>query len=164
MDNSRSDLALLVFDFSASGVARNAIRIAARAATLGVKTELWAMRDEGPFRIEVPGDVKVVVIGRGPIRAHGLRRGFANLMAVPQLSELIKKRRPRVLLSAGNHFHFAAGFAYRFAGSPSEVRFIGRASNATPRLGRKQTLFGELANRLDALKYRGMHQIIAVSR
>jgi glycosyltransferase involved in cell wall biosynthesis len=68
------------------------------------------------------------------------------------------------LLSAGNHFHFAASLAYRLAGRPSSVRFIGRASNATPRLGRQDSFLGALANRVDAMKYSGMHRIVAVSR
>jgi glycosyltransferase involved in cell wall biosynthesis len=162
MRDSQLELAMLVYDFSATGVVRNAVRIAAHAAAVGIKTELWTVRGEGPFRAPVPEDVSVVEIG--PSAARRLTRGLANLTVVPWLSELIEKRQPGVLLSAGNHFHFAAGLAYRLAGSPSSVRFIGRASNATPRLGRQDNLLGTVANRLDAVKYNGMHQIVAVSR
>ena len=164
MDGSQPQLAILVYDFSATGVVRNAVRIAGHASAAGIKSELWTMRGEGPFRALVPGEVRVVEISRGPAGARGLGRGFANLAAVPRLSKFIAKRRPRILLSAGNHFHFAASLAYRLAGRPSSVRFIGRASNATPRLGRHDNFLGALANRLDAMKYSGMHRIVAVSR
>ena len=162
MRDSQLELAILVYDFSATGVVRNAVRIAAYAAAVGIKTELWTVRGEGPFRAPVPEGVSVVEIG--PSAARRLNRGLANLTVVPWLSELIAKRQPGVLLSAGNHFHFAAGLAYRLAGSPSDIRFIGRASNATPRLGRQGSFLGALANRLDAMKYSGMHRIVAVSR
>jgi glycosyltransferase involved in cell wall biosynthesis len=164
MDGSQPQLAILVYDFSATGVVRNAVRIAGHASAAGIESELWTMRGDGPFRALVPGDVRVVEICRGPAGARGLGRGFANLAAVPRLSKFIAQRSPRILLSAGNHFHFAAGLAYRLAGSPSSVRFIGRASNATPRLGRHDNVLGKLANRLDAMKYSGMHRIVAVSR
>jgi glycosyltransferase involved in cell wall biosynthesis len=164
MDSGRPHLAVLVYDFSASGVVRNALRIAAQAAAKGLETELWTMRAQGPLASEIPENVRVVEVALGAVGAHGLKRGLVNLFATPRLSRLIKDRRPHVILSGGNHFHFATGWAYRFAGRPRDVRFIGRASNAAPRLGRRRDLIGELANRVDALKYAGMHRVIAVSR
>ena len=169
MEGIRPDLAVLVYDFSATGVTRNAIRIAAKAAAEGLRTELWVMRNHGPFARLVPANVAVLGINDETRSARnfqpkmGLRRGLANLGAVPKLARIIRTLRPLVLMSGGNHFHLAAGLAYRLAGSPRYTRFIGRASNATPRLGQKQTPLGRLANRIDAIKYRHMHKIIAVS-
>jgi glycosyltransferase involved in cell wall biosynthesis len=59
--------------------------------------------------------------------------------------------------------HLAAGLALRLSVASKHIRFVGRASNATPRFGRQQTLIGGIANRIDAIKYRAMDRIIAVS-
>jgi glycosyltransferase involved in cell wall biosynthesis len=169
MHKDQPQLGILLYDFASSGVARNAIRIAGHAASKGLRTELWVMRNGGPLKNEVPKEVAVFqIIGTNsdpsevePIQ--GFKRGISNLKTVPRLARIIRARKPQVLLSAGNHFHFAAGLAYRLAGRPIHTRLIGRASNATPRIGRKSTLLGALANRLDSMKYRYMRKIIVVS-
>lgn len=157
-------LAIMVYDFTATGVVRNAIRIASRAAAEGIRTELWVMRNEGEFKPDVPTGVTVVQIG-GPAMLARLviRRRLVSVLAVPRIAKLISARKPRVLLSAGNHFHLAAGLAYRCASRPPATRFLGRASNATPRLGRGVPALAAIANFVDAMKYREMHHIVAVS-
>ena len=77
-------------------------------------------------------------------------------------AKAIRERQPRVLLSAGNHFHWAAGPAYARAGRPSSTRLMGRASNAPP--DRALPLLGPLAQGWDARKYKEMHTVVAVSR
>lgn len=151
-------LAILVHDLSATGVVRNAMRIAGHMAGLGVATELWVVRDDGAFRDQVPASVRIVIVGKSREFAN---RRIETLLAVPAIAAAIGSRRPDVLLSAGNHFHLAAGLAYRRAGSPSQTRLMGRASNATPRV---PSAMAGLAKRLDGLKYRGMNSVIAVSR
>lgn len=157
-------IAVLVHDLSATGVVRNAIRIAGAVAAGGAEVELWVIRKDGKFAADVPEGVRIVEIGvpfglGKPVAGRGLQ----NLLAAPRLARLINSRKPRLLLSAGNHFHFAAGVAYRLAGRPAHTRFVGRASNATPRAGRTSSLAGRIANLADSLKYREMDHIIAVS-
>jgi glycosyltransferase involved in cell wall biosynthesis len=83
------------------------------------------------------------------------------LLAVPRIAHEIRERKPRVLLSAGNHVHWAAGPAYVRAGRPATTRLMGRASNAPP--NRDAPLLGGLARAWDARKYNEMERIIAVS-
>lgn len=155
----RPDLAILVHDLSATGVARNAVRIAAGMAARGLKAELWVVRDEGAFRSRVPANVTVRTVGsasRLPLRR------LEVLLAIGPIAKAIRERQPRVLLSAGNHFHWAAGPAYARAGRPSSTRLMGRASNAPP--DRALPLLGPLAQGWDARKYKEMHTVVAVSR
>ena len=53
--------AVLVYDLRASGVVRNAIRIARAAAASGLAAELWVVRRSGAFA-EDTGDLPVRVI------------------------------------------------------------------------------------------------------
>jgi glycosyltransferase involved in cell wall biosynthesis len=164
MIEERPFLAIIVFDLTATGVVRNAIRIASRIAASGLKTEIWVMRNEGEFKKDVPTGVAIVDIGIPHALGHfAANRRLVSLSAVSRIARLISERKPSVLLSAGNHFHLASGLAYRWAGRPAATRFLGRASNATPRLGRYWAQAGTLANFIDAMKYREMHHIIAVS-
>jgi glycosyl transferase family 4 len=157
-------LAIIVFDLTATGVVRNAIRIASHIAAKGFKSEIWVMRNEGEFKKDVPKGQTIVEIGIPQAFDHfAVNRRLICLSAVPRIAQLIAERKPSILLSAGNHFHLAAGLAYRWAGRPETTRFLGRASNATPRLGRYWTQAGTIANSIDAMKYREMHHIIAVS-
>jgi len=164
MTHNPPDLAVLVHDLSATGVVRNAIRIAAGAAAAGLGTELWVVDDGGQFRAQVPQNVTVVRLGAG---GRGVPRSRSRMVgilaAIPRLAAAIRARKPKVLFSAGNHFHLAGGLAYRLAGRARATRLLGRASNATPRSGRRRGPLGRLANFIDAIKYREMHQIVAVS-
>ena len=164
MIEERPFFAIIVYDLTATGVVRNAIRIASHMAADGFKSEIWVMRKEGEFKKDVPTGLTTIEIGIPHALGHfATNRRLVSLSAAPRIARLIAERKPSVLLSAGNHFHLAAGLAYRWAGRPPATRFLGRASNATPRLGRFGTQAGTIANFIDAMKYREMHRIIAVS-
>ncbi|HUQ35388.1 MAG TPA: glycosyltransferase [Aestuariivirga sp.] len=164
MTEAKPLLAIIVYDLTATGVVRNAIRIASGIAAHGLTTEVWVMRNAGEFKKDVPTGVSIIEIGiPRPLGHFAANRRLISLSAVPRIARLIAERKPTVLLSAGNHFHLAAGLAYRWAGRLPSTRFLGRASNATPRLGRYWAQGGAVANFIDAMKYREMHHIIAVS-
>jgi glycosyltransferase involved in cell wall biosynthesis len=164
MIEERLLLAIIVYDLTVTGVVRNAIRIASHMAAKGLKTEIWVMRNEGEFKKDVPKELAIVDIGIPQVPGYfAANRRLVSLSAIPRIARLITERKPSVLLSAGNHFHLAAGLAYRWAGRPPATRFLGRASNATPRLGRYRNQAGAIANFIDAMKYREMHHVIAVS-
>jgi glycosyltransferase involved in cell wall biosynthesis len=152
------DLAIIVHDLSATGVARNAVRIAAGMAERGLSTELWVIDANGPFRERVPANVAVRTLWEGQ------RLPFRRLevfLSKSRIANEIRARQPRVILSAGNHIHWAAGPAYARAGRPARTLFMGRSSNAPPL--RSLPLIGVLAQAWDARKYEEMHTIIAVS-
>lgn len=126
------DVALLMFDFGPTGVVRNALRIARAAAAAGLSIELWVAQDSGPLRGDVPDGVPVQVfgtpLGLSYTRADRRRAGRAS---VPAIAGLIDERRPKVLLSAGNHFHSFAASAAGLARTSTTLLL--RVSTGLPR-------------------------------
>jgi glycosyltransferase involved in cell wall biosynthesis len=157
--------AILVYDLRASGVVRNAIRIARAAAASGLAAELWVVRRSGAFA-EDTGRLPVRVIAEGPPR---LSRAADSLRAVPALAAAIRRLRPVVLFSSGNHMHAFACAAHRLSGA-SGTRLVARASNAlaaaTPpkRAGLAAGLIRRSAAALERAQYGMMDGVIAVSR
>jgi glycosyltransferase involved in cell wall biosynthesis len=126
------DVAIVMFDFGPTGVVRNALRIARASAAAGLKVELWVVQDAGTMGSEVPDDVPVLAfgptLGTDYTRADRRRAGRG---AVPALAALMAERAPKVVLSAGNHFHSQVAAASRAAGHPA--RLILRISTGLPR-------------------------------
>lgn len=151
------DVVVLIHDFAGTGVVRNAVLIAAAAHRANLATEVWTVTTEGSLVEELPPCIPILALGEG--RFTRSSRGLSTALAVPALTMALRKKKPKILLSAGNHFHLAASAAVLIAGRPDGMRFLGRASNALPRNKRASALRA----RLDALKYRSMDRIIAVS-
>jgi len=157
--------AILVYDLRASGVVRNALRIARAAAAAGLSAELWVVRGTGAFAGDT-GSIPVRVIADGRPR---LPRAADSLFTLPALVAAIRRMRPAVLLSSGNHMHAFACAAHRLSGV-SETRLIGRASNAlaaaTPpkREGFAAGLMRRSAVAIERAQYGMMDGVIAVSR
>ena len=124
----------MLFDLSITGVVRNAIRIAAKAHDAGLATEIWVVQDRGPARADVPEGVPVFSFGKdiGDLYSRRQRKA-ASLSSKDALIELLRKRRPKLALSAGNHFHVLASAAFRDAKPALQTRLIGRVSSALPR-------------------------------
>ncbi|GAA4019618.1 hypothetical protein GCM10022280_19440 [Sphingomonas swuensis] len=120
--SSGLDVAIVMFDFGPTGVVRNALRIAAASARAGLRVELWVVQASGVMKGEVPANIPVVEFGDplGTNYSRGARRR-AGRATVPYLAELIDERRPRLLLSAGNHFHSFAAAATRLARHPTRL-------------------------------------------
>jgi glycosyltransferase involved in cell wall biosynthesis len=162
----RPDVSILGYDLRASGVVRNALRIAGAAAAAGLVTELWTARDDGPLRSEIPVGVTLRSAGHSSMK---LGRTVDLARAVPALSSYLKAVRPRIALSSGNHMHFAAELAHALAGRPTDVRLWARASNATLKHPIGAYLGHDLprtlaigVDTLNALQYRGFDHVIAV--
>jgi glycosyltransferase involved in cell wall biosynthesis len=85
-------------------------------------------------------------------------------LAAP-LAELISERRPRLLLSAGNHFHKPAVAALARVSRDSAPLLIGRVSNALPRFSwRADKLPNSIMKRVNARRrYDAMDALVAVS-
>lgn len=156
------ELAVLMHDFSGTGVVRNAQRIAGAARRAGIATEIWTVSPAGQFSERVPPGVSVVTLGAGRPRTP---RGRQMTLAIPALALALRRRRPRLLLSAGNHAHAAATWAVLLSRRPGGLRFLGRASNAlAPQRRARQKPVAALWT---SLRYRFKHgrmdRIIAVS-
>jgi glycosyltransferase involved in cell wall biosynthesis len=159
-------VAILSHNLAGTGVVRNGVRIANLAQAKGIRAEYWVISDEGELRQELHPDIPIVTIS--PKWVRQMPRRLAGLACIAALGAMIRKQRPSLLFSAGNHFHLTASLAYRFAGMPSGVRFAGRASNAMPgaeRLGPLMALpfIGALFPILERAKYAAMDPVIAVA-
>jgi glycosyltransferase involved in cell wall biosynthesis len=162
----RPDLALMMFDFSVSGVVRNAMRIAGAAQQAGIRVELWVARDDGELRSHVPPQIAVrgfgASVGEGYSRAE---RKIAVQGVVPAFAAAMAEVRPRMACSAGNHFHDTAVRAHHAALVGSDVRLIGRFSNALPRFSwSPEKLPSSLWKRISARRrLAAMDRLVAVS-
>ena len=158
------DLAIMLFDLSITGVVRNAVRIAAKAHEAGLATEIWVVQDRGPARAEVPDGIPVISFGKeiGDLYSRRQRKA-ASLASKDALIELLRQRRPKLALSAGNHFHVLASAAFGDAKPALQTRLIGRVSSALPRFS-WITLPHSLRKRRRArMQLMAMDRLIAVS-
>jgi glycosyltransferase involved in cell wall biosynthesis len=162
---TRLDLAILLFDLAPSGVVRNAMRIADAAHKAGFETAIWVVQNQGRMGDELPRDVMVESLGLTVGDNYSRwQRKRASLSAADLLAALIRKRRPRILLSAGNHLHPLAVEAQHKAAVPG-TRLIGRVSNELPRFSWSPLLFvpSVVKRVLARRRLRAMHRLVAVS-
>lgn len=99
-------IAIYVHDLSATGVVRNAIDIARELAEHGHVVELVTALGGDDHRVP-PG------VSRHALLDRAGRRAIEHIRAAPALSAYLGRRRPAVLLSAGNHGHATAWAALR---------------------------------------------------
>jgi len=120
---TQPDVAVLVYDLRASGVVRNALRIARRAAIAGLRCDLVVVHADGDFKpFDHPLARLVALMPQAPAN-----RFFGTLAAAARLRAYLRENRPRLLFSAGNHIHPLAALAcFRLEGAP---RLVMRASN-----------------------------------
>ncbi|HEY4545912.1 MAG TPA: glycosyltransferase [Pedomonas sp.] len=117
------DVAVLIYDLRASGVVRNALRIARQAALAGLRVDLVVVQAEGDFRPFDHPRIKLVSL----MPQASANRFLGTLAAANHLRAYLRQHRPRVLFSAGNHIHPLAAMAcFRLEDAP---RLIMRASN-----------------------------------
>jgi glycosyltransferase involved in cell wall biosynthesis len=153
------DVAIMLHDLSETGVARNALSIAGAANREGLRTEVWVVDRVGPLIAQIPGGVSLVTLsGRAPKWAS---RRLADIAVIGSLARAYRQRRPKVVFSAGNHFHITASAAYLLAGSPKFVRLLFRASN--PPFCGHNIRIGVFLAWLYRLRFRGARRIISVS-
>ncbi len=162
---ARPDIAVLVYDLRASGVVLNAIRIAEAALAAGMATELWVIDKQGPLLHTLPAGLKLRAIRETQSAAP---RALSSALAIPHLVALLRRHRPALLFSAGNHVHAFAALGHRLARVP-DTKLVGRVSNALAatvppkRSGPLGHVLKALAVRLERLQFRSMDSLIAVS-
>ncbi len=122
-DATRPDVSILIYDLRASGVVRNALRIARQAAVAGLRVDLVVVQAQGDFRPSDHPRIKLVSL----MPEASANRFLGTLAAAKHLRAYLTQQRPRVLFSAGNHIHPLAAMAcFRLEDAP---RLIMRASN-----------------------------------
>ena len=154
-----TDVAIMLHDLAQSGVARNALSIAAAAHRAGLRTEIWVVDRAGPLIAEVPDGVGIITLGG--LGSKWMNRRLAGIAAIGKLARAYRERAPRVALSAGNHFHVTASAAYLIAGSPNSVRLLYRASN--PPFQGRNIRVGAVLAWLYRLRFYGACRVISVS-
>src|SRR6478609_9581908 len=137
-------IAILLYDFRASGVVRNALRIAEAASAAGLDVRLWPVRCQGSFTASLPGGVPVEPIRTG-VPAPGLGRDLDSLLSVPALARALEAR----------------ALALRRLPEVSRPRFVGRASNAVISSG--PASWQPLLHPAERFQYRAMDRVVAVS-
>ena len=164
--SERPDLAIMMFDYATSGVVRNALRIACAAQAAGIRTEVWTAQRIGEMADEMPAGVesRSLDVDLGDIYSAKDRKRALACVSTP-LAGMMTQLRPRVLLSAGNHFHKPAVAALSQLARPTAPRLIGRVSNALPRFSwRPAKLPSSLFKRFNARRrYLAMDRLVAVS-
>lgn len=128
------DLVVMMFDLGPSGVVRNGLRIAGAAEQAGLRTEIWTVQEGGAMQVDVPPRVPVVPFGTSIGSGYSRHaRKQASRQAAQALADALRRRQPRLALSAGNHFHELAATAAGEARPDWSGHLIGRVSNALPR-------------------------------
>ncbi len=125
-------LQLYVSDLGATGVVRNAVGIANAAARSGWAVQLLTSSDDGELRGELDGGVEVVDL-LGAAASDGKRKQRQRRALIPYRRQ-VRRWRPHVLLSAGNHGHLLSSFAWQ--GLPGAK--VLRISNALHQQGRRE--------------------------
>ena len=164
--SERPDLAVMMFDYVPSGVVRNALRIAGATQAAGIRTEVWTAQRVGEMRDAVPPGVETrsLDVDLGDIYyAKDRKRAMARVSG--PLAGMMEQLKPRVLLSAGNHFHQPAVSALSQLMPQTAPRLVGRVSNALPRFSWwPAKLPNSLIKRLNARRrYLAMDRLVAVS-
>src|SRR3546814_8298683 len=93
------DVAILLDHFGEGGVERVACHLANGLQRSGFQVEMVVLRDSGPVRSLLNGDVSVHILKTW----SGLPRGARLLAAVPDLARYLRDRKPALLHSPGNH-------------------------------------------------------------
>lgn len=104
---------MVLAQLGTGGVERVACVLARGAAEHDLRAGLAVASAAGPARALVPPEVPVHELVGGPFA--GRLRALRLFFAIPALVTFIRARRPRILLSSGNHTHVATAFAHALA-------------------------------------------------
>ncbi len=151
-----ASIGIMLYDLRASGVARNALRIALAARVAGLDARLWPVRPQGELLAMVPPELPVEPIRPEPTDRQ---RDLDCVLSLWPMRIALAARRPALLFSAGNQMHVHVA---RVAGAVGErpFRLIGRASNAIASAG---SAWRAPLRPLERFQYGAMDRIVAVS-
>ncbi|WP_372696073.1 glycosyltransferase [Immundisolibacter sp.] len=116
-------LALLISGLGLGGVQRTMLTLAGGLAARGLAVDLLVPDDRGPFRDQVPANVRLVNLSRWWLRAPVIRarkRRKALLMA-PAIAGYLRRERPAALLSASHYVNLGALWGRELAGTGTRL-------------------------------------------
>ncbi len=116
-------LALLISGLGLGGVQRTMLTLAGGLADRGLAVDLLVPDDRGPFRDQVPANVRLVNLSRWWLRLPVIRarkRRKALLMA-PAIADYLRRERPDALLSASHYVNLAALWGRALAGTGTRL-------------------------------------------
>ncbi|WP_162854544.1 glycosyltransferase [Sphingobium estronivorans] len=121
---SSKTIAILLGRFGSGGVERVSCLIANGLAEQGWHVRFWVSNDTGPARSLLNEGVRISSFLFGTWGGRKLRL----LLSIPQIAWQIRRTRPAVFLSPGNHTHLAAGLAHALARC-RDVRLVVKLTN-----------------------------------
>lgn len=119
-------VAVFAHDLAANGVARNGIAVATHLAKNGIRTDLVVADARGVFAAEPLGAARLFALEAFAPGASRARQVLGTALA---LRAYLEREKPALLLSMGNHGHFAAWLGARGFGCAR----VYRISNALAR-------------------------------
>lgn len=167
IDNGTPRVALLISGLGLGGVQRTMLTLAGGLADRGLAVDLLVPDDHGPFRSQIPGNVRLVNLSRWWLRLPFIRdrkRRKALLMA-PAIADYLRRERPVALLSASHYVNLAAIWGKELAGVGTRLVISQRTqlsvaiTNSTLPLLRHRPLLAWMARRY----YPRADAIVAVS-
>ena len=143
----------MLHQLGSGGVERVTLHLANGLAARGNRVTLALLRRGGVLEDRLSAAVQVVTVGTDQPR----QRGIGLLASARPMAELIRRERPDVLLSPGNHVHALALLAHRLAGvtgcrlalkftNPVERRGAGAVRNVV-----RRAFFRHAASRSDLI-------------
>lgn len=116
-------MALLISGLGLGGVQRTMLTLAGGLADRGLAVDLLVPDDRGPFRSQIPGNVRLVNLSRWWLRLPVIRdrkRRKALLMA-PAIADYLRREKPVALLSASHYVNLAAIWGKEMAGGGTRL-------------------------------------------
>lgn len=116
-------VALLISGLGLGGVQRTMLTLAGGLADRGLAVDLLVPDERGPFRDQIPANVRLVNLTRWWLRLPVIRarkRRKALLMA-PAIADYLRRERPAALLSASHYVNLSALWGRALAGTGTRL-------------------------------------------
>lgn len=107
------DIAIFLYDFSGGGVVRVAIHLANNLKRRGLAVELIVVRKQGLTLELLDSNIPVNVLA--PSFGAG-SRSYQIFRRIPDMVAFLRRRKPALLLSPGNHLNISAWIAKSISG------------------------------------------------
>jgi len=122
-----------LFEPGNGGLDRVAILLANGMASRGIPAELWLSQREGPLADLIADNVTVRLV---PTVSFG-SRGLKLFLQIPALARMIRRYRPKAILSAGNQSNLTVALAKRLA-LGTDTKVVQKTTNpiVRPRMGK----------------------------
>jgi hypothetical protein len=124
---ARPDISFLLGHFGTGGVERVTCLLANGFEERGLGAQIYAAHAEGPARALLNPGVQVV-----SAEVEGDSRRAKLKQSIPHIARYLRRVRPRIFFSPGNHAHIAAGLAHKLA-RRKDVALVVKITNPIPK-------------------------------